>query len=207
MLGYNCPPCVAEGPIAEKQIYQKYKNQNFQAIGIDVWDGGINQMLNYKEQTGISFPLCLIGSSILPLYKLTYDYSIVIDQNGLIQYLGSGVHTQQIKTTIENLLSFNSLDNSIAPKNFELNQNYPNPFNPSTLISFVLRKPLNISLTIYDEQGKWIRSLVNKNLTVGRHEFLWNGEDSFGKLAPSGIYFYVVQGRDFRESKKMVSLY
>jgi thiol-disulfide isomerase/thioredoxin len=207
LLGYNCPPCVSEGPIVEKQIHQKYKNQNFQAIGIDVWDGSINQMLTYKEQTGISFPLCLIGSSVLPIYKLTYDYSIVIDQDGFIQYLGSGVHTEQIKAIIENLLSYSSLDNSNSPKDFELNQNYPNPFNPSTLISFILRKPQYISLKIYNEKGRLINSLFNNDLTIGRHEYLWDGKNYFGKIVPSGIYFSVLQGRDFRDTKKMLLVY
>ena len=207
LLGYNCPPCVTEGSIIEKQIHQKYKNQNFQAIGIDVWDGAINQMLTYKEQTDISFPLCLIGSSVLPLYKLTYDFSIVIDQDGIIQYLGSGVHTEQIKKTIENLLSDNSPDNSNSPKDFVLNQSFPNPFNPSTLISFILRKPQKISLKIYNEKGRLIYTLVNDDLPVGRHEFLWNGKNSFGKIVPSGIYFSALQGRDFQESKKMLLIY
>lgn len=220
LLGYNCPPCVAEGPIVEKQIHQKYKNQNFQAIGIDVWDGSINQMLTYKEQTGVSFPLCLIGSSVLPLYKLIYDYSIVIDQKGIIRYLGSGVHTKQMKTVVENLLSYNSLDNFNTPKDFVLNQNFPNPFstrnsspqgqgsvyggNSSTLVSFILRKPQTVSLKIYNEQGRLITTLIQESLPVGRHEFLWDGKDLLGTIVPSGIYFSVLQGRNFQESKTMV---
>ena len=34
-LGYNCPYCRGEGPHVETKIWQRYKDDGFQVLGID----------------------------------------------------------------------------------------------------------------------------------------------------------------------------
>ncbi len=206
-LGYDCPPCIAEGPITESQINKVYGNKNFQAVGIDVWDGTIIQMLTYKQQTGITYPLCLSGSSVLSLYQAAFDYSLIIDQDGIIRYKDFGVQTNQIKKMIESLLSLNDPVNQSIISEYDLDQNYPNPFNSSTIIRFLLRKPQNVSLNIYDQTGRQVITLLENFLNFGRHELIWDGRDRLGKPVASGNYFYLLQGNNFKETKKMTLIY
>ncbi len=67
---------------------------------------------------------------------------------------------------------------------------YPNPFNPSTTVSFRCAKAEPVTLTIHDALGKKVRRLVSEHwYAAGRHEVIWNGRDSLGRLAASGVYF------------------
>ncbi|MHA2052270.1 MAG: hypothetical protein ACXACP_03995 [Candidatus Hodarchaeales archaeon] len=143
----------------------------------------------------------------MTLYKITFDYSVIIDQEGIIRYIEPGVQLDNISKIIESLSSFQPIDGTSWPQDYELFQNYPNPFNSSTVINFLLRKPQKIIIKSYAGNGKWINTLLDDNLPIGQHKLLWGGATFSGKRISSGISFYMIQGRDFRESKKMLLLY
>ena len=63
------------------------------------------------------------------------------------------------------------------PTQYRLRPNFPNPFNPSTNISFALPKDDFVSLTVFDLNGRQIKTLVNSKLAAGIHSFSWNGRD------------------------------
>ena len=86
-----------------------------------------------------------------------------------------------------------------VPSAFRLSQNYPNPFNPSTRILFDIPKNEFIKITIYDELGREIESLVNEQLKPGKYSV----EFDAGKYS-SGIYFYVLRTETFADTKKMI---
>jgi len=97
-------------------------------------------------------------------------------------------------------------DKAPIPKIFNLHQNYPNPFNPTTQISFNLEKDANVTLTVFDIQGKQIVQLVNGFKTAGFYNVNFEGKD-----LPSGIYFYKIkildnlsQSQIFNETKRML---
>lgn len=85
-------------------------------------------------------------------------------------------------------------------ENLQIFQNYPNPFNPITTIKFQLLEPTEISLIIYDIQGRIIKSIIEKTqFGSGTYEYNWNGNN-----AQSGVYFYILQSGSFKQMKKMV---
>jgi len=77
-----------------------------------------------------------------------------------------------------------------APKAsaFVLEQNFPNPFNPSTVIRFSLPGAGPVSLSIYDVNGRIVRTLVDETLRAGQHEVTWDGRDAAGHEVASGVY-------------------
>ncbi|MGH2574365.1 MAG: T9SS type A sorting domain-containing protein, partial [Ignavibacteria bacterium] len=89
----------------------------------------------------------------------------------------------------------------IVPENYKLYQNYPNPFNPVTKIKFDLPHPLYAKLEVYDVLGRIKDVLLNRRLTAGTYEILWNAS-SFA----SGIYFVRIAAGNYSETKKMVLL-
>jgi hypothetical protein len=70
-----------------------------------------------------------------------------------------------------------------------LGPNYPNPFNPSTTLSFSLKQPGLVQLSVMDIAGRRFASLLHEVRSEGDHQVVWNGRDDVGRLAASGIYF------------------
>jgi flagellar hook assembly protein FlgD len=87
-----------------------------------------------------------------------------------------------------------------------LRQNYPNPFNPVTTISFTLPKRAYVNLAVYNVEGKLMRVLVDEMLDSGLKEIPWDGRDSKGIEASSGVYFYRLETGKKVLTKKMVLL-
>jgi hypothetical protein len=83
--------------------------------------------------------------------------------------------------------------------------NYPNPFNPLTKIQFSLERTGSASLKVYDVQGRLVRQLVDRVLTVGPHSVVWDGMDDHGQRAGSGVYFArLVSGGQVAEHKMVL---
>ena len=90
----------------------------------------------------------------------------------------------------ETVLVFSGQDRSSEkPGAFSLKWNYPNPFNPGTTISYELDRPGNITLVIYDLQGRTIRILSQGRQGDGMHSAQWDGKDDRGSEVSTGIYF------------------
>jgi Zn-dependent metalloprotease len=87
-----------------------------------------------------------------------------------------------------------------------LDQNSPNPFNPKTEIRFSLSQAGQASLRIFDAQGRQVKSLVEGNLAAGPQTIVWDGTDSEGQRAASGVYFYRLETAEQTVSKRMVLL-
>jgi hypothetical protein len=85
-------------------------------------------------------------------------------------------------------------EQSISQNNtFQLEQNYPNPFSSNTSISYNLLVPSEVSLSIYDLNGKKIRTLVNMEQAAGMHQQSWDGTMNNGSSAPSGEYLFSLE--------------
>jgi hypothetical protein len=121
-------------------------------------------------------------------------------------YTNTGVGTTEkisfsyIDGPCSNMLGVNNSNNSTA-QDYYLNQNYPNPFNPSTTISFGLPKASNVTISVYDQSGKEIKTLTNKFYQAGHHNVDFDATD----LA-SGVYFYKLLAGEFISMKKMVMI-
>ncbi len=66
----------------------------------------------------------------------------------------------------------------------------PIPASGGSTISFVLTVPIDINATIYDVQGRCVRSFRFSGLQPGGHEIRWDGLTDSGVPAPSGSYFF-----------------
>jgi hypothetical protein len=95
----------------------------------------------------------------------------------------------------------------IMEEDYKLEQNYPNPFNPNTKIRFSLPTPENISLIVYDINGKEVNRIIDgKKFEKGTFEADWNGKNQYGNSVASGVYFYKLIWGNFEKSMKMTLL-
>jgi len=73
--------------------------------------------------------------------------------------------------------------------NFSLEQNYPNPFNPTTHIRFSIAATGQVSLKVYDLDGREVAALVNEIMQPGKYDRVLE----IHQLSASGVYFYRLQ--------------
>ncbi len=136
---------------------------------------------NYLEDSSLNFRFRFYSDQ-----GVTQD-GIFIDDFKI--YVGFGVPNNDIVT---------------QPAPFVLKGNYPNPFNPSTTIEMYNNVLKNTNISIYNVKGELVKTLHNGMLSIGKHQFNWEGKDNSAKKVSSGIYFYQVRNADSIQSRKMV---
>ena len=87
----------------------------------------------------------------------------------------------------------------IIAHNIELGLAYPNPFNPVTNIPYNVNLSQDIKISIYDLNGKKIKSLINKFHHPGKYKLSFNAKE-----LSSGIYFISFQNNNHFQSQKIV---
>ncbi len=92
------------------------------------------------------------------------------------------------------------------PNAFELSQNFPNPFNPETRISFQLRQPGVVELSVFNVTGEKVRTLISAPLPAGEHTVSWDGKDASGGNLASGVYMYRLKAGNHESAKTMLLL-
>jgi hypothetical protein len=93
-----------------------------------------------------------------------------------------------------------------APLTLRLGHATPNPFNPSTSIHYSLATTSDVKLSIFDVQGRMVRTLVENSLDAGEYATEWDGRDASGVASASGVYYYKLEVGDWSDTKAMVLL-
>jgi CubicO group peptidase (beta-lactamase class C family) len=149
---------------------------------------GYNSYIAFYTDTATQFKagvVILTNSGTTPSFNNSGKVqNITLD---LLSYIypkyGVGVH--QISTEV--------------PDRYILQQNYPNPFNPTTKIKFELPKSSFVKITIFDQLGREVNTLVNQELNAGSYE-----TEFIGSNIASGIYYYKIAAGEFFQTKKMI---
>ena len=80
----------------------------------------------------------------------------------------------------------------------------PNPSRGGTEIVYSLAVPGRVRLTIFDVNGRMVRTLVDGSEGAGDHAARWNGRDDRGREVSPGVYSYRLEGAGARESGKVI---
>ncbi len=97
------------------------------------------------------------------------------------------------------------------PSESELLANYPNPFNPETWIPYRLAQAAEVTLNIYDTNGRLVRTIDIGFKPAAVYEsrasaIYWDGRNDYGEQAASGVYFYHLSADDYSTTRKMLIL-
>jgi hypothetical protein len=69
-------------------------------------------------------------------------------------------------------------------------ESYPNPTRSRATIRYTLPEPSDVSLRIYDVQGRLVRTLVDEHRDAGTHNITWDCRTDRGhRLMKSGVYW------------------
>lgn len=191
--------CIDLAPGAEALV-NTYPADQIQAVAIDTWDGGENQVNIFAANAGIQFPILMFGgqAGILSQYNCNYDYFFIIGGDGIIKWRGDW---DEAAMTVVLDAAVAELSPSPVPDvpagGHRLLANYPNPFNPMTRIPYDLgdgTSSVNVKLEILDVRGRLVKTLVQGNQATGqRYEALWDGTNEQGRQMASGTYMSRLQ--------------
>ena len=147
-------------------------------------------------QPNLNYPYIVAGASAYHFCKIEINNEIL--HFTAIKSTGEIIDTFTITNQLVNV---NAEKNQIALKSYVLENAYPNPFNPSTTISYYLPENSFVTLKVFDIVGNEVATLVNDELSAGKHEVEFNGEG-----LTTGIYFYQLRTEDFVQTKKILLL-
>jgi hypothetical protein len=104
-----------------------------------------------------------------------------------------------------------SLLNSMIPNQTALLNNYPNPFNPDTWIPYQLSEESDVSITIYDANGKIVKNLDLGHKSAGIYvtqdrSAHWDGKNEAGETVASGVYFVVLKAGKYQKTQRIVMI-
>ncbi|MBS3767063.1 MAG: carboxypeptidase regulatory-like domain-containing protein, partial [Candidatus Cloacimonetes bacterium] len=84
-----------------------------------------------------------------------------------------------------------------------LNSSFPNPFTDHTTISFSLKQPTNVKLSVYNVKGQLVQTLLNEHMDKGEYNVDWNADN---RRLGTGIYFYKLETENKSFLKKMIMI-
>ena len=92
-------------------------------------------------------------------------------------------------------------ENELIPALISNMRCYPNPVRSSLNISYILGKPSNVEIDIYNIKGQFLDNILYENDFTGKHSAKWDIRDY-----PSGSYFIEFKTDNQREIKKIIKL-
>lgn len=124
------------------------------------------------------------------------EFNGVDPENGLYELIVAGHAEQDSYELVVELDSSVALENpgqatdELPTAAIDLGQNYPNPFNPKTTIGYALETASQVNLSVFDLQGRHVRTLVDGVRAAGPQQIDWDGTDASGQRVASGTYMY-----------------
>ena len=95
--------------------------------------------------------------------------------------------------------TFELIRELIIPEEYSLGNAYPNPFNPATTMKFGLPVNGEVTIQVYDLQGRKLVTLVDNTMKAGYHTVIWDAN-----RYSSGIYFVMIESSNMMVTQKLV---
>lgn len=136
-----------------------------------------------------------------------YFFAAGNSANGDQQSTGSG---DFIFTTAESTIGSSNVDVSPHPAPLRLrtalDPPYPNPMTKCADLSFTIAKGGIVDISIYDLQGRKVRTAFHEFREAGSHGTYWDGRTDDHQFVKNGVYLVRLTGPDGRRSAQKVVL-
>ena len=89
---------------------------------------------------------------------------------------------------------------------FALHPSQPNPTASFTRIAYDVPREANVTLRVFDAQGRSVRLLASGLDSPGRKSVHWDLRDDHGVRVRAGIYFYRFRADRFEALQRVIVL-
>jgi hypothetical protein len=90
------------------------------------------------------------------------------------------------------------------PPELALSAPAPNPLRGSCTMRLALPREAHVSLAVFDQQGRRMRTLLAGALSAGEHPIAWDGRDDSGRPVASALYFVRLESGGRAISRRLV---
>ena len=108
----------------------------------------------------------------------------------------STIESTQVADWFGNLMNS---DIKILPSAYRLGSAFPNPFNPATTLDYAIPDDNQVSIEVYDLQGRQVAELFNGWQSAGQHQVGWHAENQ-----ATGVYIIRMVSGDFSQTRKVM---
>lgn len=174
------------GTAAPMLVFGKHVNPGIIGINPDLTDLNRNNLKNqfdYRQVFG-SVLQDWMGASDEVMAKTMFDD--YVNNGKKLPIVGNGLVTATSKE-------------SFIDKRFRLESCRPNPARKATVIGYYINRPAFVSLSIFDNNGKIVKEVVNEEQSLGGHEVFVDVSD----LRP-GNYIYRIKAGGWEAAKRLI---
>lgn len=168
--------------------FDKYGKQEwYKKLGGSNFDGGFNG--GFEDKNGNLNILCQTSST---------DGDVKNNYGGIdiwLVKLGRCGERDEDELTVA-ASSVN--EKSISKNSVVTLSTYPNPFSNLTNISFSIPQSQKVSLQVFDELGKLVKTIASEQMQAGFHQLKWNAAS-----VAKGIYYIKFNSGNYAETKKI----
>ena len=161
--------------------------QGDEVVGARQWTGGITDVPAMGDD-GSDFTKGYIEAGSVPSFKILRDGELINLEGDIPSWENNQLYMVASLTEAMPL-----------PETFSLDRAYPNPFNPTTTLNFVLPIEVELTITIYNLQGREVVSLIDGNMDAGYHSVIWNADSH-----ASGVYFVKMIAGSYISTQKLM---
>ncbi len=174
----------------------------------DVLSAGLNSAVGL-EYNPTNTPALVYQSSATPgngvvnVVLSGYSYHVIRDD----EPDGIADRTIHLSEILEYASGNGGTPSGVTPSTWNrLDQNVPNPFNPNTTIAYSIQERGHVTLAVYDVTGRLVRTLVSDVQSPGGYSVVWDGRSDAGAAVATGVYFYKLDAKGFKQTRKMALL-
>jgi len=200
------------GPEAEFTAPARIMGAALQDMGGGTWrltwdaaaDPDISHYVVYRDTAEVFVPTPLKALATVDHPTTVYEDSPGMNCYYLVVAVDTAGHSGGYSERMSTGSAPSPAGQNELPRTLAIAGVVPNPFNPRTTVRYDVPRSGQVDLVIYDLKGRKVKQLVSGQVESGRHEVVWDGRDSHGRMAAAGVYFARMSDGQSVTTAKMV---
>jgi peroxiredoxin len=81
---------INQAPLVQNNIYESFRDDDVQVLGLECRNADRSELENFRDQTGVEFPLLRDAASVQNDYGVPIGSFVLIDGFGVVRYVSLG---------------------------------------------------------------------------------------------------------------------
>jgi hypothetical protein len=128
---------------------------------------------------------------------LIFEKNLYVLQDTILQMWPDSTVTMNITLVKGSIVE--KIESQTFPKEFSIGEPYPNPFNPEMQMKYTIPNASNVTIDVFDINGKLVDKIFSGYQSSGSYQAHWNAT-----RFSSGVYIIRILAGDVMMSKKCV---